>query len=1488
MKAYYHVALLFLFVSFTARGQQTNNTAGGFFTQGNQVLTFSLGETVNQLFNASDAALKAGVIQSFAVACPVPKAFAFQSLNNLCIPEGGGISLALNSSEPNVRYLLKLNGNAIGDSIIGTGNALNLANASQAGVYTVSASYPGKACFIDMPQQLTLQAAPRVTVTLPTAAICTGQNTSIQLTAAEEVFASVSLSGGTFQRINISNGSVNVPLSNARPGTFLSIASVESVTSGCINIIPTTLPIPVSPNPSITFSQTKIPCAGDLLELNYISSEPLRFTYNQTGAAVQSTITNLSGVISFQGTTADGIISVSNIFSLLSGCQAGTPVAFPFRVDQKPALTTVHSSACSDESFSLSLSSSPNISVSWKAVYNGVTGGAGAGTAVGFLRETLINNGNNPLMVSYELTPSILTNPACKGNPVIAMVTVNPAPQLIIPASIPDVCGGTVIKVPVISTGGEVVKWKRLDNGVLGTGDIQDIAENTGNQVKILRYDLELNACNKVVTKSVSVTILPKPVLNIGQIPALCDAFTDLTKKDITAGSTDGIQLQYFQDANLTMPIADATKVSHGTYFIKGELAGCAASGSISIRSQVKLKLIESQTICPDKKIDLTTYVDIAGSSPGLSLTYWTNADATIPVINTQSVGAGTYYIKGQAASGTCVIIKPLNIKAYLPESIAPPADLSVCSGQVFSFEPTLKDATFKWFRNVNSALGLSANAGTGGIRELLTLRNDEPEVELLYGYSVGVPGCEASVGTFRVKVTKGPSFELADSAMICEAYINLNTLIKSQAPALSFSYFLNDIPVVDISKGIQGTYRIEGADAKGCKTSKGISVRHQLSVPAISPLISCPPLTVDLKAKMTDVFGAAYAISFEDAVNPEKVTAGTYAVRLKPLNGACSIILPAMVQSGQPQLINPVPSVFLCSDEKFSFDPVYASKDITCTWEYQNGKGNGKIEAVWNNQTGGILSDSIRIISRSSICGQSNIEFIRVNIQAAPPQLNILANDICAGKSLVLSVLASPDNASAKFSWKASYGLVQGGLKGRAVNAFGREAIQERLFHEEDTAVTVNYTLQSYIPGTKTCYRAYDSIRIAVLPFGAGPCAATLAGIIKTMNKQFIEGVKVQVSGLSEDKIGITRNDGLYKFSGLDKGGDYTVYPELNKHPLNGVSTYDLLLIQKHILNSKKIENPYELIAADVNKSGNISMLDMLALRKIILGIDKEFKENKSWRFVDANFTFKMDASPYLFPEIVNINDLNGSAEANFIGVKTGDINGNAIANGSGLGGTREQQAYVLQVENKALWAGEIYPLLIYADPVLSAEGMQFTLQYDPKKLHFESALADSTLLSMMGIFEKEGMLTLSWTKTMEAGAMLLSLPFRAIERGEIADMLVIGDRITRAEAYIEERTLPVNISFIEKAGNSLRVLDPYPNPFVDRVNIPYYLPANARVKLQLFDYSGRLVRTQELEGNAGWNKVEVDNLPIGSAWNYELITSDWKIAGRLISGNR
>jgi hypothetical protein len=856
----------------------------------------------------------------------------------------------------------------------------------------------------------------------------------------------------------------------------------------------------------------------------------------------------------------------------------------------------------------------------------------------------------------------------------------------------------------------------------------------------------------------------------------------------------------------------------------------------------------------------------------------------TIPLVNPQLVGAGTYYVKGQDASSTCSIVKPIRVKAYQEETINLPTNLTVCSGNVFTFNPTLKESTFKWIRNVNGALGLSGNAGTGGISELLTITNNDPEVELSYGYSVGAPGCDATVGTFKVKVTKGPSFELIDSARICDAYINLNSIIKSPGSNLNFSYFLNDTLVSDLTKGIQGTYRVEGTDGQGCKTTKSLTVNHQLEVPTINPFISCPPLTLDLKSKLTNLFNSTYAVSFEDISTPDKVYPGTYTVGLKPLNGACKLILPVIVQSVQPQLLNPIGSVSLCSGEKFTFEPAFSSKDITYLWSYQNGNGNGKIEAVWNNKTNGFLSDSIKIVSTSLTCNQSATLFIKFEIQPEPPKLVINASDVCADKPLIFSVLGSPVNSSARFSWNANYGVVEGGFNGNAVNSFGTNAFKEQLYHEEDTVVTVSYMLQAFLPGLKTCYGPIDTFSIDVLPVDFGPCTGTLAGIIKTINKQFVEGVKVQVSGLSGNKTVNTRNDGLFKFSGLENGGDYSIYPELNKNPLNGVSTYDLLLMQKHILNIRVIESPYELIAADVNKSGSISIVDMLQLRKIILGIDKEFKENKSWRFVDANYTFKKESNPFRFPEIVNINDLNGAAEAHFYGVKIGDLNGNAVANSNGLGDTREMSEYTLQSASKSLRSGEIFPLTLYADQTLQAEGMQFTLQYDPKKLHFESSQTDSILLSMLGVFDEEGLLTLSFASKMIPDSKVLSLPFKALQSGELSEMIQIGDRITRAEAYIGERTLPVNLAFTEKPAEPIG-LNPYPNPFMDKVNIPYYLPVNATVTLKVFDFSGKLVRSIVQKGNTGLNTFEIDNLPPGSEWKYELSTSHWKKSGMLIS---
>ncbi|MDO8367514.1 MAG: hypothetical protein Q7T20_11995 [Saprospiraceae bacterium] len=67
----------------------------------------------------------------------------------------------------------------------------------------------------------------------------------------------------------------------------------------------------------------------------------------------------------------------------------------------------------------------------------------------------------------------------------------------------------------------------------------------------------------------------------------------------------------------------------------------------------------------------------------------------------------------------------------------------------------------------------------------------------------------------------------------------------------------------------------------------------------------------------------------------------------------------------------------------------------------------------------------------------------------------------------------------------------------------------------------------------------------------------------------------------------------------------------------LEGVTTYDLTLISKHILAVDPFINPFQIIAADANNNAAVTSFDIVELRKLILGIYSELPNNSSWRYV-------------------------------------------------------------------------------------------------------------------------------------------------------------------------------------------------------------------------------------------------------------------------------
>jgi len=250
----------------------------------------------------------------------------------------------------------------------------------------------------------------------------------------------------------------------------------------------------------------------------------------------------------------------------------------------------------------------------------------------------------------------------------------------------------------------------------------------------------------------------------------------------------------------------------------------------------------------------------------------------------------------------------------------------------------------------------------------------------------------------------------------------------------------------------------------------------------------------------------------------------------------------------------------------------------------------------------------------------------------------------------------------------------------------------------------------------------AESNINFSLLPTETP--TASISGVIETEYLEAVSGVNVTL----ENAMGVnlnqeTESDGAYVFSDLALEENYLVTPFLDENPLNGVSSFDLVLIAKHILQIQTLDSPYKMIAADINSSGSISTLDLVDLRKLILHIDEEFANNSSWRFVETDFIYPNPSNPFesIFPEEIFVNGLSVDEIHDFVGVKIGDVNNSVQANGLLETEVREEKgAMQLEVEDKLLLPGAEYEVAFRAADIMQLSAFQFTLNYDLDQLDF------------------------------------------------------------------------------------------------------------------------------------------------------------------------
>jgi hypothetical protein len=401
------------------------------------------------------------------------------------------------------------------------------------------------------------------------------------------------------------------------------------------------------------------------------------------------------------------------------------------------------------------------------------------------------------------------------------------------------------------------------------------------------------------------------------------------------------------------------------------------------------------------------------------------------------------------------------------------------------------------------------------------------------------------------------------------------------------------------------------------------------------------------------------------------------------------------------------------------------------------------------------------------------------------------------------------------------------------------------------------------------------------------GICAAgtvAIFGAARTENNTVVNNVTVS-SSVNGTAVGTADvSNGTYSITmGAATNVQVRATKNNNEDAAQGVTTFDIAKVSQNVLDIEKFVSPYQMIAADVDKSGEIDATDMLHMRRFILKITPSLPGG-NFRFIDKAYTFRNAANPFGedFPEVVNIASLSANTAANFVAVKLGDVNGsyNALS-------PRSSRTLSFLANDMNVVAGNEYTVNISADK-MDAAAFQGTFSFNGATVKSVKAgnLANMTD-GNFGIFANA--VTTSWNGKTQDASDVLAITFVANKSGKLSDMLTVNSALTQAVANdAAGNEMNVNLKFNtgKVAGGEFALYQNQPNPVANETTIGFNLPKDGQARLTITAVDGKVVKVLNGTFKAGYNTVIVNksDLNASGVFYYRLETADHSASKKMV----
>ena len=409
----------------------------------------------------------------------------------------------------------------------------------------------------------------------------------------------------------------------------------------------------------------------------------------------------------------------------------------------------------------------------------------------------------------------------------------------------------------------------------------------------------------------------------------------------------------------------------------------------------------------------------------------------------------------------------------------------------------------------------------------------------------------------------------------------------------------------------------------------------------------------------------------------------------------------------------------------------------------------------------------------------------------------------------------------------------------------------------------TFQFEFLAYCPiGNNSTVSVWDIENMSIFTSCVEKESRILSGGINNFDGKPFSDITVYKQQNIEIEHQKTDANGKFKFENFEIVDGCEISVIKNDDYLNGISTLDLILIQRHILGLDIFDDSRKYIAADINNDAKVSASDLVELRRLILGITEKFNNNGSWRFCTEIPLFNLNSKIEVNEKYQVSNGQNDIINLNFTGIKVGDINDDN--NVKDIGTSRDRKVELFEYTFEKISQQESY-INIYSNGSNELNGFQISLEINDLK--FLDIINSQISLSSDDIYVNNDKIFISFSSPTSVKFDITKPIFSLlINSANILSNNISMNNNFKNEFYsVDLQTKKVELR--EKiVSNIIEFVNAKPNPFDNVSFLEFYTSDISPVEIEIYSLTGNLVFSKILTPTLGTNQVEISSNQLGN----------------------